>query len=202
MTTDPKMTIDPNSILFTVPTISADLAALEPAGEPHGDAFHEDDWSQIEFFAKQQLATVRRMLEEYKPFEAANRVKHGWRNVYVRKIDRTPVIPGGDAVARLEEILALKAGPAPVLLTSGSIAGRVTHGFSLHLGGNVLLYGYATPAGIPVLGALLGDDPDHHRLTDAFITLNAAAGLILVEWRQQFILEGADPDRKIMVWRP
>src|SRR5215469_9023072 len=98
MTTGPKMTIDPNRILFTVPTISNDLAALEPVGEADGDAFHEDDWSQIEFFPKQQLATVQRMLEAYKPFEAANRVEHGWRNVYVRKIDRTPVIPGSDAV--------------------------------------------------------------------------------------------------------
>lgn len=202
MTTGPKMTIDPHSILFTVPTISNDLAALEPVGEADGDDFHEDDWSQIEFFPKQQLATVQRMLGEYKPFEAANRTKHGWRNVYVRKIDRTPVIAGGDAVARLEAMLALKAGSAPVLLSSGSVAGRVVNGFSLTLGSDVMLYGYATPAGIPVLGALLGDDPDQRKLIEAFIKLNAAAGLILVDWVQQFVLEAADSDENLKMWRP
>jgi hypothetical protein len=96
----------------------------------------------------------------------------------------------------------LKVGPAPVLLSAGSIPGRVKGGFSLELGRDVTMYGYATPDGIPVLGALLGHDPDHHKLIEAFIKLNAAEGLVLVDWRQQFVLESADADGNIKVWRP
>lgn len=202
MTTDPKMTIDPNSILFTVPTISNDLATLEPIGVPDSDAFHEDEWCQTEFVPKRQLATVQRMLEQYKPFEAASRTAHGRRQGYVREIDRMAVIPGPDAVAQLEAILARKTGPAPVLLASDRAAGRVEHGFSLPLGGDIMLYGYTTAVGIPVLGALLGDDPDHRKLVEAFMKLNAAAGLILVDWRQQFVREAADADGNIKIWRP
>jgi hypothetical protein len=62
----------------------------------------------------------------------------------------------------------------------------VKGGFSLRLGGSVTLYGYAIPAGIPVLAALLGDNPDDHRLVEAFARLNAAEELVLVDWRQQF----------------
>ena len=198
-------TIDPHSILFSVPTISNDLAPLEPVeGElrEFDFAFHEDDWSQVEFFPKGQLATVQRILEAYKPFEVANRTGHGSRNVYVREIDRAAVIPNRDAVARLEAILGSKVGPAPVLLSAGSMTGRVKHGFSLPLGRGVTIYGYATPAGIPVLGALLGDDPDHPKLVEAFVKLNAAEGLVLVDWCQQFIVVSADFDGNIEVWPP
>lgn len=66
--------VDPNSILFSVPTLSNDLAPLDPVF-----AFHEDEWSQVEFFTNGQLAMVQRMLEEYKLFEAANRAKHNRR---------------------------------------------------------------------------------------------------------------------------
>jgi hypothetical protein len=197
--------MDPNSILFSLPTISDDLPPLAPfEGDPCQTdvAFHEDEWSQVEFLPGGQLATVRRMLEAYKPFEVANRVKHGWRKTFVRKIDRAPVISGSEAVARLEAILGLKVGPAPVLFSTSSIMGRVKDGFSLPLGGSITLYGYAAPAGIPVLGALVDDDPDHHRLVEAFVRLNAAEALIVVDWRQQMTLESVDADGNIEVWRP
>jgi hypothetical protein len=118
------------------------------------------------------------------------------------QIDRVTVIRDKEAVARLEAILGSKSGPAPVLLSADSTPGRVKDGFSLRLGGNVTLYGYATPAGIPVLGAVVGDDADHHKLIEAFVKLNAAEGLVLVDWRQQMILESAGLHGKIEVWRP
>jgi hypothetical protein len=197
--------MDPKAILFTLPTISNDLAPLEPVEDElrRSDfAFHEDDWSQVEFFPKGQFVTVQRALREYKSFEIANRAKYGWRNIYVREIDRAAVIVGSRALSRLEATLGWKAGPAPLLLSSTSITGRVKDGFSLALGGSVTLYGYATPAGIPVLGALVGDNPDHHTLIDAFIKLNAAEGLLLVDWRQQTALVSVRSDGKIEAWRP
>jgi hypothetical protein len=206
MVSDDKVQwVDRKSILFSLPTISGDLPRLEPVERELREsdcAFHEDDWSQVEFVANGQLAMVQRVLKEYKPFEAANRTEYGWRRIYARKIDRASVICGGDAVPRLEVIVRSKVGPAPVLLSADPIPGRVKDGFSLRLGGEVTLYGYATPAGIPVLGALIGDNPVHHKLTEAFLNLNAAEGLVLVDWRQQMILGSVGPDGNIRVWRP
>jgi len=203
MASDQKaQTMDPNSILFSVPTMSNDLAPVDPVLEKPRQsdlAFHEDEWSQVEFFANGQLAMVQRTLKEYKPFEAANHAEYRWRNTYVGKIDRAMVIFGGGAVARLEAIFGSKAGPAPVLFSTTSTTGRVKDGFSLPLGGNVTLYGYATPAGIPVLGALIGDNPDHHKLVEGFVKLNTTEGLVLVDWRQQMVLESVGSNGKIGV---
>jgi hypothetical protein len=105
--------VDPNSILFTVPTISNDLAPLEPVeGETRESdfAFHKVEWSQIEFFPKGRLVTMQSILRTYKPFEAANRTEHAWRNVYAREIDRAAVIPDIGAVGRLEVMVGLKVG--------------------------------------------------------------------------------------------
>ncbi len=196
--------MDPNSILFSVPTISNDLAPLEPPAEPRPSdfAFHEDDWSQVEFFPQGLLAAVQQTLTAYKPFEAANRTRHGWRKTYVRTIHRAAVIAGSGAVVRLEAILGAKAGGAPVLFTTSAITGCVKDGFSIPLGSGVTLYGYATPAGVPVLGALLGDNPDHHKLAEAFVKLHAAERLVLVDWCQQIVLQSVGGDGVIKVWRP
>ena len=197
--------IDPKSILFTVPTISNDMPPMEPLKETPPDSafsFHEDDWSQLEFFPKDQLGAVQRLLSEYKLFEAKNREKYGWRDTYVRKIARVPVVSGSHAVADISRILGASPGPAPVLYSTSSITGRVTSGFSIPLGGNVTLYGYSQDAGIPVLGALVGRNPDDQKLVQAFFVLNEMYGLLLVDWRQQLLIVGRAADGSLSVWQP
>jgi len=198
--------LDPKSILFSVPTISNDLAPVEEFdGDPRGAdvAFHEDEWRQIEFFAQSQLSAVQRMMKEYKAFEAEHRTEHGWRNVYVRKIDQAPpVLSGPQALHELEVVLDAKAGPAPVLFSSGSVAGQVVDGFSIPLDGSVLLYGYANHSGIPILGALLGENPDHQALVRAITKLNAQKQLVLADWCQQLILASVARSGQLETWCP
>src|SRR5688500_4524901 len=113
--------LDAKSILFSVPTISNDLAPLtrfDAALEDALVAFHEDEWSQIEFFSRTQLPALKQMMSEYKSFEAANRVEYGWRNVYVREIERTPVLAGSRALNKIEAVLHATAGAAPVLFSA------------------------------------------------------------------------------------
>ncbi|MBK6907466.1 MAG: hypothetical protein IPH08_10415 [Rhodocyclaceae bacterium] len=198
-------TLDPKSILFSTPTISNDTASLEPGKDKPGASdfiFHEDEWSQLEFLGKNRLAEVQRMLKEFKNFEQANRVQHGWRNVYVRKIQRLPLIAGPGPVQKLEHLLNSKAGPAPMLFSSSTVSGQVKGGFSLPLGGSITLYGYVADQNIPVLGASVGKDPDDSKLTQAFIKLNASNGLILVDWRAQLVLVSVGKSGQIEVWRP
>lgn len=197
--------LDPKTILFTTPTISNDLAQLEPVHREPSNAdfvFHEDEWSQVEFFPRSQLGEVQRLLKEYKPFERANRVQHGWREVYVRKIRRVPVFSGADATRQLEGLLGSKAGAAPILFSGSSVSGSVKNGFSLALGGNVTLYGYRDAQGVPILGAIIGRNPDDAKLTKAFMKLNADRGLILVDWRAQLVLVSIASSGQIETWQP
>ncbi|MBX3628130.1 MAG: hypothetical protein KF892_24180 [Rhizobacter sp.] len=202
----PKVqTVDPKTILFTTPTLSNDIADLVAVNrEPGNDdfVFHEDEWSQVEFFPKEQLSEVQRLLNEYKKFEQAHRVKHGWREVYVRKIQRVPVVSGPHPVRQLEQLLGSRAGAAPMLFSSSTISGSVKNGFSLPLGGNVTLYGYTDGQKIPVLGAIVGRNPDDSRLTQAFLKLSSSKGLILVDWRSQLVLVSVASSGNIEVWRP
>ena len=194
--------VDPKKILFSIPTLSDDIAPLEPLSEkPSGKdfGFHEDDWCQIEFFPKSQLNTIQQILKEYKQFEQAHRVHQGWNAVYLRKIQRIPVI---SSLQNLEKLLGTKAGDAPILFTSSSISGKVKNGFTLPLGGNITLYGYVDGNNIPVLGASVGKNPDDSRLTDAFLKLNASNGLLVVDWRAQLLIIGASSDSQVEVWRP
>jgi len=194
--------VDPKKILFSIPTLSDDIAPLEPLSEkPNGKdfGFHEDDWRQIEFFPKSQLKTIQQILKEYKQFEQAHRVDQGWNAVYLRKIQRVPVI---SSVQDLEKLLGTKAGDAPILFTSSSISGKVKNGFTLPLGGNITMYGYVDGNNIPVLGASVGKNPDDSRLTDAFLKLNASNGLFVVDWRAQLLIIGASIDSQVEIWRP
>jgi len=195
---------DPDEILFSMPTIANDLPPLDPlAGPPATGAFalHEDEWTQIEFLPKVMLPEVRRMLSELKMFEAQNREGHGWRNIYVRELKRTPLMVGETALEHLQSVLGAKTGPAP-LVTSAEGVARVQDGFTIEIGRNVHLYGYADERGIPVIAASLGPNPDDQRLTEAFTGLNASDGLVFVDWRQQMLLVSTATDGRIEVWRP
>lgn len=197
--------LDPKTILFTTPTLSNDLAQLEPVHrQPSGSdfVFHEDEWAQVEFLPRSQLGEVQRMLKEYKPFERAHREQHGWREVYVRKVRRTPVLSGADAKHQLESLLGAKVGSAPMLFSGGSVPGSVRNGFSLPLGGNVTLYGFSDAQGIPLLGAIIGKDPDDSKLTKAFMKLSTERGLILVDWRAQLVLVSVSSSGQMEVWQP
>jgi hypothetical protein len=198
-------TIDPKTILFSTPTLSDDLAQLEPVTKKTSDAdvmFHEDEWCQVEFFTKDRLPELQKLLKDYKQFEKTHRTQHGWRKVYVRKILRTPIVSGAKPVQELERLLGVRAGASPMLFSSNTISGQVKDGFSLPLGGNVTLYGYVNGQSIPVLGALVGKNPEDLKLTQAFIRLNASNGLILVDWRAQVVLVSVNKSGQIEFWRP
>ena len=76
------------------------------------------------------------------------------------------------------------------------------NGFSLALGGNVTLYGYRDAQGVPILGAIIGRNPDDAKLTTAFMKLNADRGLILVDWRAQLVLVSVASSGQIETWQP
>lgn len=203
---EPKVEmIDPGTILFSIPTLSNELPPLEAVDgdQTSGDIFfHEDDWRQLEFFPADRIPEVQSMLTALKAFSAEHRERSGWNRVYVRALAAAPVVAGQDAVPALADLLDATLGPAPILHASNAITGRVKSGFTLPVGGNIQLYGHTDGNGIPVLGASVGPDPDDTRLTDTFVTLNRAYGLVLVDWQQQFMLLSPESDGKLRVWQP
>lgn len=84
-------TVDPKSITFTTPTVSNDIAELEPiSSQPSKEDFvlHEYECAQVEFLRAEQLPAIKKALREFKSFEAAHRTKDGWTEVFVRSLPR------------------------------------------------------------------------------------------------------------------
>jgi hypothetical protein len=202
----PVRYVNPNDILFSTSTLSNDAAPLEAFSGKAGRQdliFHEDEWRQIEFFPKERLGEVERMLTELKSFETAHRRKLGWDKVYVRRLADAPVLSGRLALRSLEKTLGSKAAAAPLVYTGArTIIGSVAGGFSLPLGGRVSLYGITDRTGIAVLGADLNAPADNQVLTRAFAKLSARYHLILVDWRAERALISMSADGQASVFAP
>jgi hypothetical protein len=197
--------VDPKTIRFSMPTISADAPEVTPLTQKpsHSDlVFHEDEWAQVEFYPAARLEEIKRMLTEYKQFEKAHRVQYGGTEIYLRRINRSPVIMGVDAPEHLARTLNSQIGTAPVLSTASTITGRANLGFTLPLGGGVTLYGVKNRNGIPVLAVNMRSGADDLKLTQAFTKLNHSNGLVLVDWRSQLLLVGSHANGDVQVWRP
>ena len=196
--------VDPKTIRFTMPTVAADdIQFVVPTKESFEGApqFHEDEWGQLEFFPKTRLAEIQKMLKELKSFEKKNRTQYGWNDIYARKTSRSPILPLEVSIKDLSSLVSAQLKAAPILLTASRPLGQVKDGFAIKLGTNAHLYGLSNTKGITVLGAHL-EGADDMLLTNAFNQLNKRYGLILVDWRQQFVLVSMAPNGQIDVWKP
>ena len=110
------------------------------------------------------------------------------------------LIEGPDAVDKLADLFGVMPINAPILTTSSGPLGQIDGGFAIKPSADVLLYGLADERGVTTLGAML--DGDDMQLSMAFLKLHSAFRLMLVDWRQQFVLCAVDADGRFGVWRP
>jgi hypothetical protein len=198
-------TIDPRTVLYSISTIADEIGPLDPIkGTPTNMdvILHEDDWRQIEFFKSSRLEEIQVSMERLAAFEAANRKGQGFRDIFVRRLSPSHVLKASEPLSLLTRELGAEARPGPILVTSSEITGRVAPGFAFVLPGNVSLYGRTDSSGVTVLAADIGQGGDHNTLVKAFVKLNKAYDLVVVDWRSQMILTGVAPDGSIEVWRP
>lgn len=193
--------VDVNSILYSMPTISGDAIEYQIPDEKSFNGapqFHEDDWCQLEFFAKSRLDEIQKKLTEYKAFETKNRTGSGWKKIYVRNIRRDKLSIN---IKALDTLKGAKVQPAPILTTASRPLGQVKNGFSVSLGEGALLYGVEQEGQIVSLAATVYSDEGNQALTSSFQALDKLANLILVDWRGQMIIVGGS-DGKLSVWKP
>jgi hypothetical protein len=202
----PSTSIDVGDIRYTEPTVAADaIAFVMPTRETFEGApqFHEDEWCQIEFFAAARLPEIKARLTELKSFEERHRTQHGWTDIYARRLKRTPMTSGPDALSKLAKALAGKRLTSPILSITSKPLGQVKDGFTLRLGDTVIIYGIATNEGVMSLAGLAGlvePGGDDAMLTTAFVVLNQKFQFSLVDWRM--VLVSVDPGGDVRVWRP
>jgi len=204
MAAPPVTTANPQNIGFTMSTIAADDLRFETptenssAGAPQ---FHEDEWRQIEFFPASRLPELQKRMKDFKAFEQQNRVRHGWKDIYARRIAGSP-LAGASGPQEIASVLQGNIAPAPILTTSSASLGQVKGGFTIRLAGSVFLYGIAEGATVNLLGAMVERGGDERVLTDAFIRLYKQYKVVLVDWRGQMVLSSVEPNGELGIWRP
>jgi hypothetical protein len=198
-----QKTVDAASIHYTMPTVAFDVltfAVPTQASFEGAPQFHEDEWCQIELLPAASLKELQTTLAEYKIFEKAHRLQYGWSQIFARKLARTALIEGTDAVGKLADLFGATPINAPILTTASKPLGQVKNGFAVKPSSDVLLYGLVDARGITALGAMVqGDDK---QLSQVFAKLHASFGFMLVDWRQQLALCSVGPDGNFAVWRP
>jgi hypothetical protein len=192
--------VDPQSLLFTVPTVADDLPSLEPCL-----TLDDDRWRQIEFFDADRLDEIKRVLTDLKAYVSEHTQGEYWNGCYVRKLAPVPVIPGASALAEIEAVLVRRAGAAPLITSFAGNQrqiGRVGGGFTFAMGGGVDLYGVQNADGVQVFCAHVDVGGDNAILTRLFLALHAAKGLLLVDWQSQMLLVSVNAAGRIYVWSP
>jgi len=182
--------VNPQEILFTLPTISNDLPACEPGAG--GLVLHEDDWRQIELYAEGCDEAVRGCLERIERVCQEKRHPSGaFEEIHLRRDVPDPLV--GTAVTK-EALRAAFPGAVELDGVSVDRCGRVIGGFAWRLGAGICVYGVFREGRAEVLalaqdepGAALGSD------TAALAGLMSAHGLRLVSWCRRAVAadEGA-----------
>ena len=161
--------VDPNKILFSLPTIENTMPPMSP-----GDAacnMHEDDWRQHELVSARfdpeiaaELADIRKIHDE-RPGSS-----FGFKNIHVRS--RIPEPLAGREVSLADLIAALGDPAREAVALAGSV---VTGGFAFAIGDGYL-YGREDGGLVREICVAGGTDPSG---LAAFARTNQ---LVLVDW--------------------
>ncbi len=77
--------MDPKELLFSLPTLCDSAPAIDDAPPSNNHrSLHEDDWRQIEFVMRVNLAHIEKELEKLAAFKQQHRRGPGWTDVYIR----------------------------------------------------------------------------------------------------------------------
>jgi hypothetical protein len=182
--------IDPNRVLFTIPTLSDDTFPLtDRRVGPDEDylSLHEDAWRQIELVSgthlgliEEELNDIRRVIEN----DSVPGSITGFRSLHVRKSIISPI---SSAIAPSE----LRAALPRMTQRRGIVdeaSRQVIDGGFAYVGPHSSVYGIEREGHIAIVG--LEDDPRRRRLTVEFADFMANHNLLLVDWCRTERLDG------------
>jgi hypothetical protein len=178
-----EITLDPKSLLFSLPTISDDSpATIQEGSDLIRDAIsiYEDDWRQIEFVERAALPEVQHELRESEAFKNQNRVGMGWKNVYVRKQRPTGLLP-----SRLSFNLIDSLRHDPVKkLAMGTFNQKsiVKNGFAVRLGPSDFMYGREFNGTLANLALSRFPGDKESSLDQQLLALCEKFNLVIVDW--------------------
>ncbi len=160
--------IDPNTILFSLPTVADVIPEEVTEGElSNALQMHEDDWLQLELVPKETVFEAQGDLEAVRAVLAQERQGAGFKRLHVRIELPAPFEEHARSLASLK---ALFGAVHPVAYKGGG--GALKGCFAFKLASGVWVYGQAAGDQVSCLGLTAPDDEALTRLD----------GLTLIDW--------------------
>ena len=163
--------------LYSVPTLCDPAPALVDAPPPEGYRWlGEDDWRQVEFVARANLAYVQQQFMALAAFKSRHWSDPGWTDVYLRHEHPVPLSDIG---------LQFRKLPAWPLsgLAIGDESVPVHGGFALADGGDWFVYGQCTEEDHVVqLAVAPGRVAPFAEFAGGIVRLARTFDLLLVDW--------------------
>ncbi|CAI1731845.1 TPA: hypothetical protein ACSTJ0_000216 [Serratia fonticola] len=174
--------IDPANVLFSLPTISNDMAIVEAVSSLDNVlVLHEDDWRQFEFLSAGLNELVQQEIQDILAIYHTQREESGFKQLHVRRRIAEP-LPGValqlESLAQAFQIEKRFSGVA-----FNNAAATIVNGFAWQTGSGWIFWGQTdTQGNLVVLCLLPPQDADAAIMANKIDDFVLANNLLLIDW--------------------
>ncbi len=178
--------VDPNTLLYSLPTINDSLASLEDAESLENVAVvREDDWRQFEFIAKHHETLIEKELEAIQAIYENHLEDSGFNQLHVRQAIAEPLSNTAISIRSLDESFSIEKEYTGIAFNNA--AATIANGFAFSTKSGWLLWGQLDEAGhIAVLNLSETQDSNIKEISEDIDSFAQKHGLYLVDWPRLF----------------
>ncbi|MBB6521910.1 hypothetical protein [Pseudoteredinibacter isoporae] len=178
--------MDPSELLYSLPTISNDLASVENSRSVESVVvLREDDWRQFEFLSKKFESTIEEELTAIENIYKNFRDGVGFKDMHLRKGIDTPLEDKSLTVKSLESSFDITDVYGGIAFNEAEAT--IVGGFAIKTSSGWLLWGQADESGnIKVLNISPTQDSSVDDVATEIDDFTGKYGLYLVDWPRLF----------------
>lgn len=178
--------IDPNELLYSLPTINNDIAGVQNASSLENVAIlREDDWRQFEFIDQSNELLINEELNDIKNIYENHREGAGFKNLHLRQKIVSPLEKAELTISILEQSFDLASNYKGVAFNNA--AATILGGFALKTNSDWLLWGQVDGAGvITALNLTQMEESNVASIANKIDTFLEKHKLYLVDWPRLF----------------
>ncbi|GAB2191584.1 hypothetical protein MAH1_31920 [Sessilibacter sp. MAH1] len=178
--------MDPNELLYSLPTINNDIAGVENAESLENIAvFHEDDWRQFEFVVRSYESTIDEELGHIKNIYENQRKGVGFKKLHLREKIVKPLESNPLTLNMLEESFEIAKKYEGVAFNNA--AATIVGGFAMQTESGWVLWGQVNESG-KIVALNIGQTKESNiaGIADKIDKFTEKHGLYLIDWPRLF----------------
>ncbi|WP_025121633.1 MULTISPECIES: hypothetical protein [unclassified Serratia (in: enterobacteria)] len=174
--------IDPTKVLFSLPTITNDMAMVEDVASLENVlVLHEDDWRQFEFLSVSLHELVQQEVQDILAIYHTQREESGFKQIHVRKRIAEPLLDVALPLESLAQAFGVEKRFSGVAFNNA--AATIVNGFAWQTTSGWIFWGQTDAQGnLAVLCLLPPHDADAASMANKIDDFVLAHDLLLIDW--------------------